>query len=94
MIRRLQNESGAKIQVDHSVGQDANHRQVTITGDQVAIDRAEEMMMFLCANPAMDSGQALEMLIREKQSRMMGMGGGGGSAWVWAGQGRTGSSSR
>jgi far upstream element-binding protein len=87
MIRRLQNESGAKIQVDHSVGQDANHRQVTITGDQVAIDRAEEMMMFLCANPAMDSGQALEMLIREKQSRMMGMGGGGGVGMGMGGPG-------
>ncbi|KAL3765235.1 hypothetical protein ACHAW5_010854 [Stephanodiscus triporus] len=74
MIRKLQNESGAKIQVDHSMGQDGNHRLVTITGNDDAIRRAEEMMMFLCANPAMDSAQALEMLIRDKA---LGAGGGG-----------------
>jgi rRNA processing protein Krr1/Pno1 len=77
MIRKLQNESGAKIQVDHSMGQDADHRLVTITGNDESIHRAEEMMMFLCANPAMDSGQAIEMLIRDKMFRG---GGGGGSA--------------
>jgi far upstream element-binding protein len=74
MIRRLQNESLAKIQVDHNGGQDADHRQVTITGNDTSIAKAEEMISFLCANPAMDSGQALEILMQQKQQHR----GGGG----------------
>lgn len=67
MIRKLQGESHAKIQVDHSgAGMDANHRQVTITGTHGSVVKAEEMIMFLCANPAVDSMQALLMLIRDK----------------------------
>ena len=74
MIRRLQNESLAKIQVNHNVGQDGDHRQVTITGNDTSIAKAEEMISFLCANPAMDSVQALEILMQQKQQR-----GGGGT---------------
>jgi rRNA processing protein Krr1/Pno1 len=67
MIRKLQSESQAKIQVDHSgAGMDANHRQVTITGTNESVVKAEEMILFLCANPAVDSMQALQMLIRDK----------------------------
>ena len=67
MIRKLQSESQAKIQVDHSgAGIDANHRQVTITGTKDAVVKAEEMINFLCANPAVDAMQALHMLIRDK----------------------------
>jgi far upstream element-binding protein len=76
MIRRLQNESLAKIQVDHNGGQDADHRQVTITGNDTSIAKAEEMISFLCANPAMDSGQALEILMQQKQQQHRGGGGG------------------
>ena len=74
MIRRLQNESLAKIQVNHNVGQDGDHRQVTITGNDTSIAKAEEMISFLCANPAMDSVQALEILMQQKHQR-----GGGGT---------------
>lgn len=66
MIRKLQSESQAKIQVDHSAGMDQNHRQVTITGMKESVSKAGEMILFLCANPAVDSMQALQMLEREK----------------------------
>lgn len=67
MIRELQSKSAAKIQVDHTGGGvDANHRQVTVTGTEQSVLKAEEMIMFLCANPAMDAMQAIGMLIREK----------------------------
>lgn len=74
MIRKLQSESQAKIQVDHSgAGMDANHRQVTITGTNESVCKAEEMIMFLSANPAVDAMQALHMLIRDKTQ--------GGGVW-------------
>eukprot|EP00571_Detonula_confervacea_P016774 CAMPEP_0172298140 /NCGR_PEP_ID=MMETSP1058-20130122/920_1 /TAXON_ID=83371 /ORGANISM="Detonula confervacea, Strain CCMP 353" /LENGTH=599 /DNA_ID=CAMNT_0013007383 /DNA_START=32 /DNA_END=1831 /DNA_ORIENTATION=+ len=66
MIRKLQSESHAKIQVDHSSGMDPNHRQVTITGMKESVIKAEEMILFLCANPAVDSMDALQMLVRDK----------------------------
>ena len=69
MIRELQNRSRAKIQVDHSgAGRDENHRQVIVTGSPETVVKAEEMIHFLCVNPAMDAMQALEMLIRDKLS--------------------------
>jgi hypothetical protein len=37
--------------------------------DPVASLSAEEMVIFLCANPAMDSSQELEMLARDKMLR-------------------------
>jgi len=67
MIRELQSKSAAKIQVDHTGGGvDASHRQVTVTGTEQSVLKAEEMILFLCANPAMDAMQAIGMLIREK----------------------------
>jgi len=68
MIRKLQNTSQAKIQVDHSAGKDSNHRQVTITGMKDSVIKAEEMILFLCVNPGVDSMQALQMLIGEKRN--------------------------
>mmetsp|Transcript_22500 Transcript_22500/g.31726 ORF Transcript_22500/g.31726 Transcript_22500/m.31726 type:complete len:628 (-) Transcript_22500:732-2615(-) len=75
MIRELQSKSQAKIQVDHtgSGGIDPNSRQVTLTGTQISVLKAEEMINFLIANPAMDAMAAIAMLIREKSS--------GGSEW-------------
>jgi len=67
MIRELQNRSRGKIQVDHSgAGMDENYRQVIVTGIPESVVKAEEMINFLCANPAMDAMQALQMLVREK----------------------------
>ena len=66
MIRKLQSESQAKIQIDHSAGVDAKHREVTLTGMNESVIKAEEMILFLCANPAVDSMQALHMLIKDK----------------------------
>lgn len=67
MIRELQNRSRGKIQVDHSgAGRDENYRQVIVTGIPESVVKAEEMINFLCANPAMDAMQALQMLVRDK----------------------------
>lgn len=67
MIRELQNRSRGKIQVDHSGGgNDENYRQIIATGTPESVVKAEEMINFLCANPALDGVQALQMLIREK----------------------------
>eukprot|EP00986_Skeletonema_menzelii_P005746 scaffold2132_cov152-Skeletonema_menzelii.AAC.7 len=69
MIRELQNRSRGKIQVDHSgAGMDANYRQVIVTGVPESVTKAEEMINFLSANPAIDAMQALQMLVRDKLS--------------------------
>lgn len=70
MIRELQSKSQAKIQVDHSGagGIDANMRQVTLTGTDISVLKADEMINFLIANPAMDAMAAIAMLIRDKTS--------------------------
>jgi far upstream element-binding protein len=74
MIRELQSKSAAKIQVDHTGGgMDAAHRQVTVTGTEPSVLKAQEMILFLCANPAMDAMQAINMLIRDKSQN--------GGAW-------------
>ena len=75
MIRKLQNESRAKIEVDHSgAGMGGvDNRQVTITGTNDAVVKAEEMVKFLGANPAVDGMEALSMLIRDKSQ--------GGKSW-------------
>ena len=56
MIREVQSKSHARVQIDHSgqSGIDINHRQVTITGTEDAVFRAEEMIMFLSDNPGVD----------------------------------------
>lgn len=75
MIRELQSKSQAKIQVDHSggAGIDPTTRQVTVTGTDLSVVKAEEMVNFLISNPAMDAMSAIGMLIREKAQ--------GSSAW-------------
>jgi len=71
MIRELQSRSQAKIQIDHSgaSGTDPQHRQVTLTGTQSAVTKAEEMIMFLVANPSMDAMQSITMLSEDKTQR-------------------------
>eukprot|EP00560_Eucampia_antarctica_P006354 CAMPEP_0197825466 /NCGR_PEP_ID=MMETSP1437-20131217/2536_1 /TAXON_ID=49252 ORGANISM="Eucampia antarctica, Strain CCMP1452" /NCGR_SAMPLE_ID=MMETSP1437 /ASSEMBLY_ACC=CAM_ASM_001096 /LENGTH=739 /DNA_ID=CAMNT_0043425469 /DNA_START=23 /DNA_END=2242 /DNA_ORIENTATION=+ len=68
MIRELQSKSGAKIQVDHSGagGVDPSMRQVTVTGTNPSVVKADEMIRFLIANPAMDAMAAIAMLIKDK----------------------------
>jgi len=68
MIRELQNKSQAKIQVDHTGAGTPGvaTRQVTLTGTEVSVVKAEEMINFLTANPAMDANVALNMLLEDK----------------------------
>ena len=77
MIRELQSKSHAKIQVDHSGnhnnGMDPRQRLVTVTGNEHAVVKAEEMILFLIANPQMDAMSAIAMLMKEKMQ--------GASAW-------------
>jgi rRNA processing protein Krr1/Pno1 len=74
MIRSLQNQSAAKIQVDHSgAGADPNQRQITVIGAPASAVKAEEMVNFIAANPQMDAMAGLQMLVRDKTS--------GGSVW-------------
>ena len=71
MIRELQSRSQAKIQVDHrgSSGLDASQKQVTMTGSELAVVKAKEMILFLVANPMMDAMQSIGMLMDEKTQR-------------------------
>ena len=73
MIRKIQSESQAKVQVDHTHLQTDSSRSVTITGMNESVVKAEEMISFLCANPAADAMQSLNMLIRDKVT--------GGGVW-------------
>lgn len=75
MIRELQSKSQAKIQVDHSggAGIDPTTRQVTVTGTELSVMKAEEMVNFLISNPSMDAMSAIGILLREKIQ--------GSSAW-------------
>lgn len=74
MIRALQNQSTAKIQVDHSgAGADPNQRQITVIGTPTSALKAEEMVNFIAANPQMDAMGGLQMLVRDKASS--------GAAW-------------
>ena len=67
MIRELQNRSQAKIQVDHSGNsQTGNTRAMTITGTNQAVVKAEEMVLFLVANPLMDAMISINMLMEDK----------------------------
>ncbi len=82
MIRKLQGESMAKIQVDHTATTAGGDRLITITGVQESVSKAEEMIAFVCANPALDSMQGLDMFLRDKAQQQyypQGGGGGGGS---------------
>ena len=68
MIRELQNKSQAKIQIDHTgaSGLSPEQKQVSITGTEQAVTKAEEMINFLSANPYVEGLQAISMLIDEK----------------------------
>lgn len=67
MIRELQSRSHAKIQVDHQrhTGTE-QQKHVTITGTELAVTKAKEMVLFLVANPLMDAMQSINMLIEDK----------------------------
>jgi rRNA processing protein Krr1/Pno1 len=69
MIRELQTKSQAKIQIDHAgaSGIPAEMKQVSITGTEQAVTKAEEMINFLAANPLIEGLQAINMLVEEKQ---------------------------
>eukprot|EP00934_Nitzschia_sp_Nitz4_P001610 Nitzschia sp. Nitz4//scaffold128_size63911//4124//6303//NITZ4_006211-RA/size63911-augustus-gene-0.90-mRNA-1//1//CDS//3329534808//1610//frame0 len=70
MIRELQARSQAKIQVDHNPRNGADQQKhVTITGADLAVTKAKEMILFLVENPMMDAMQALNMLVEDKQHR-------------------------
>jgi far upstream element-binding protein len=71
MIRELQSRSQAKIQVDHKgvSGLDASEKQVTMTGTELSVVKAKEMVLFLVANPMMDAMQSLTMLVDDKIQR-------------------------
>ena len=68
MIRDLQTRSKCKIQVDHSGAgvSDPSTRLVIVTGTEDAVVKAEEMIMFLVANPTMDAATAIDMLVEDK----------------------------
>lgn len=68
MIRELQNKSQAKIQIDHAgaSGIPPDQKQVSITGTEQAVIKAEEMINFLAANPMTEGLQAISMLVEEK----------------------------
>jgi rRNA processing protein Krr1/Pno1 len=68
MIRELQTKSQAKIQIDHAgtSGIPAEMKQVSITGTEQAVTKAEEMINFLAANPLIEGLQAINMLVEEK----------------------------
>ena len=65
-MQELQSKSYAKIQVDHNSGGDTGYRTVTITGNELGVKRAEEMINLIIANPLADASSALDMLILEK----------------------------
>eukprot|EP00804_Cyclotella_cryptica_P013442 CCRYP_005184-RD/>CCRYP_005184-RD protein AED:0.15 eAED:0.15 QI:597/1/1/1/0.5/0.4/5/212/668 len=64
MIRELQSKSSAKIQVDHNASGEMRH--INVTGTEQSVLKAEEMIAFLSANPAVDAHEAIAMLIRDK----------------------------
>jgi predicted RNA-binding protein YlqC (UPF0109 family) len=78
MIRKLQGESMAKIQIDHSTSGGGGDRLITITGLEESVSKAEEMITFVCANPALDSMQGLDMFLRDKAQQQYHSQGGGG----------------
>jgi far upstream element-binding protein len=68
MIRELQSRSQGKIQVDHTAKAfKSDTRLVAITGTPDAVKKAEEMILFLVANPLLDATMAIQMLVDDKQ---------------------------
>jgi far upstream element-binding protein len=67
MVRELQSRSQAKIQVDHTgKAFNSDTRSVSIVGTPEAVMKAEEMVMFLVANPLLDAMKAIRMLVDDK----------------------------
>ncbi len=62
----MQFKSYANLQVEHNVAPDANVRIVTITGNELSVKKAEEMINLIVANPMGDASSMIDMLIREK----------------------------
>ncbi|KAL7547578.1 hypothetical protein ACHAWF_012326 [Thalassiosira exigua] len=85
VIRKLQSESQARIQVDHS-GRGGSRREIVITGTAESVQRAEEMIAFLCDNPGLDSDEALRVMMGGGQA-MRAYGGGGGMGGYGGGGG-------
>lgn len=70
MIRELQSRSQAKLQVDHTARSfKTDTRSVSITGTPEAVVKAEEMVMFLVANPLLDAMKAIQMLVDDKTNK-------------------------
>ena len=70
MVRELQSRSLAKIQVDHTAkAYKSDTRMVSIVGTPEAVVKAEEMVLFLVANPLMDAMKAIRMLVDDKMLR-------------------------
>lgn len=70
MIRELQSRSQAKLQVDHTARTfKTDTRSVSITGTADAVRKAEEMVMFLVANPLLDAMKAIQMLVDDKTNK-------------------------
>mmetsp|Transcript_28604 Transcript_28604/g.47338 ORF Transcript_28604/g.47338 Transcript_28604/m.47338 type:complete len:643 (-) Transcript_28604:330-2258(-) len=67
MVRELQSRSQAKIQVDHTgKAYNSDTRSVSIIGTTEAVVKAEEMVLFLVANPLLDAMKAIRMLVDDK----------------------------
>jgi hypothetical protein len=62
----LQFKSYANLQVEHNVAPDAPTRTVTVTGNELSVKKAEEMINIIVANPQADASSNIDMLIREK----------------------------
>jgi len=70
MIRELQSRSLAKIQVDHTARTfNSESRSVSITGTSEAVVKAEELVLFLVANPLLDAMKAIQMLADDKAQK-------------------------
>lgn len=70
MVRELQSRSQAKIQVDHTnKAIRSDSRSVSIIGTPDAVTKAEEMILFLVANPMLDAMKAIRMLVEDKMHK-------------------------
>lgn len=65
-VQELQFKSYANLQVEHNVGVDSGTRTITVTGNELSVKKAEEMINLIVANPMGDASANVDMLIREK----------------------------
>jgi rRNA processing protein Krr1/Pno1 len=67
MVREMQSRSQAKIDFDHTAMPDRpDQKKVVVTGTADAVRKANEMIMFLVANPLVEAMQSLHLLVNEK----------------------------